>query len=160
MAISRSREAALASIRLATLAQAIKRTRPTAAKRSMSFGRVSPTTESSRGTTLVFAAQMSGIRQGKSGSSRGCRRRSSACADAAGYAVFEAAEATQVIAVPGVGGVSAFECNRDDEPRVGIGEMDPGWHDADDAAGDAVYANCLADCVAALSRIAHANSRS
>ena len=64
-AISRWREAARASMRLATLAQAISSTSPTAPSNSSSLGRVSPTTAWSMGTAVTSAAQPSGIIHGK-----------------------------------------------------------------------------------------------
>ena len=79
-AISRSRPAARASIRLATLAQAISRIKTTAPNSSSRRGRVAPTSDSSSGTTVRSEAQVSGIRQGNSGNKAACSRCNSACA--------------------------------------------------------------------------------
>jgi hypothetical protein len=63
-------------------------------------------------------------------------------------AVLEAAEAVQVVGEPGVDGISTFEGDGDEESRVGIGKLDAGGHDAEDAARDAIDTNGLADGVA------------
>jgi hypothetical protein len=65
-AISRWRVAARASIRLATFAQAMSNTRATVPTINKSLGRILPTTESSNEPTVTSAAQLSGMRQGKS----------------------------------------------------------------------------------------------
>ena len=100
-AISRSRPAARASIRFATFAHAISRISPTAPNSSISRGRISPTSASSSGTTVISRAQSSGIRHGKSGSSCGCRRRSSPCACTASHAWLQPAKGAQVEVLPG-----------------------------------------------------------